>query len=540
MEIEDSYSGYLCKKCNFIPLIKIVPRNNNIKIFSSCKCCKCYEDIDTFIKNKYQKNMVDINIIQNKKNFKIYNKNEENINIENIINNLNESKNILNENAIKIKNEIIELYKKKIEKINNLYENYIKINNKIELILKHIINSYNLFKDNQSNILNILNNCSFNNSSKKIIYSSYINLDSLFKQIETYYNNEFIISSSSIKEEFDKNYFSYNPNYVQNFIELDNNLCAACFNNSKDISIYSLTEIEKNKELFNFSAHIKFVNWIIKSNKNNIISCGYDGLIKIWPIIDDKFILKDLTNLKSNHIERNKIKLEPIYEYKYENKEMKEIIKMVDINDNRFLAATKANIFLFKYIIEEKNINIEFIKNYTSYDLIDVNIIKKDKNEIIVLNTHYFLLFLNIPNLEIISKIRVSLQCKNNLIQLNSNEILISKGIELLIIDLNKYKTKLKIKNRSNCDYLLNMNDGTILLVDFYEIKRLLIKTMEELPILLNLNNEYNDEYYTDYYGDYYDCHYNDKIVYIYKLKDGRFILCHCNGTINICKIKFI
>ena len=74
------------------------------------------------------------------------------------------------------------------------------------------------------------------------------------------------------------------------------------------------------------------------------------------------------------------------------------------------------------------------------------------KNEIIVLNTHYFLLFLNIPNLEIISKIRVSSQCKNNLIQLNSNEILISKGIELLIIDLNKYKTKLKIKNRSNCD----------------------------------------------------------------------------------------
>ena len=84
------------------------------------------------------------------------------------------------------------------------------------------------------------------------------------------------------------------------------------------------------------------------------------------------------------------------------------------------------------------------------------------------------------------------------------------------------------------------MNDGTILLVDFYEIKRLLIKTMEELPILLNLNNEYNDEYYTDYYGDYYDYHYNDKIVYIYKLKDGRFILCYCNGTINICKIKFI
>ena len=58
--INEKYSGFYCKKCNFIPLIQIIPKEKNIKIFSSCKCRKQYEDIDSFIKNKYHKNIIDI------------------------------------------------------------------------------------------------------------------------------------------------------------------------------------------------------------------------------------------------------------------------------------------------------------------------------------------------------------------------------------------------------------------------------------------------------------------------------------------------
>ena len=56
------YNGYFCQKCNSIPLIQIIPKLNNSKIFSSCKCCKHYQTIDNFIKCNYHKN-IDINKI---------------------------------------------------------------------------------------------------------------------------------------------------------------------------------------------------------------------------------------------------------------------------------------------------------------------------------------------------------------------------------------------------------------------------------------------------------------------------------------------
>ena len=62
---EKKYSGYYCNKCNFIPLIKIIPKKNNIKIFSSCKCHKQYENIESFIKNKYKKDIIDLEQITN-------------------------------------------------------------------------------------------------------------------------------------------------------------------------------------------------------------------------------------------------------------------------------------------------------------------------------------------------------------------------------------------------------------------------------------------------------------------------------------------
>ena len=50
---QKKYSGYLCKKCKNIPLFQIIYKNNEIKIFSACKCHKQYEKIDSFIKHKY-------------------------------------------------------------------------------------------------------------------------------------------------------------------------------------------------------------------------------------------------------------------------------------------------------------------------------------------------------------------------------------------------------------------------------------------------------------------------------------------------------
>ena len=542
--INEKFSGYYCRKCNCIPLIQIIPKEKNIKIFSSCKCRKQYEDIDSFIKNKYQKNIVDINQIS--KNIFINNnstKFKEKVDINSILENFTKSKEIMNENGINIKNQIIEIYKKRIEDINELYENYVKKNNKIILIIEQMIKSYNLIKDNPSNILNILNNCSFNKKSKTLFDYNYVNIDSLFRQVETYFYNEYIISSSSIKEGFENNYFSFNNYSVNSFIELEDNICASCLNNQPNIVIYDLNNL--NKEKISFNAHFKVTNWIIKSNRNNLISCGNDGIIKIWPPFNEKFLLEeknfsiniDKDNLKKYNIKNLKIiNLNAIYEYISKNEEMKNIIKMISLRENKFLAASKRCIFLYKYLIEENIVNIELINKYTFYDLSDIYVIEKDKNEIIAMNTHYYLYFLTIPNFEIIYKVNIRM-IKNSLIQLNSDEILINELNYLTIIDINKLKIKLKVKNNNSCDFILNMNDGTVIQNNYYGIKRIFIKTMEELPILMQLNNDEYDEYYDYYYNN--DDH-SEKIVFIYKLRDGRIILCYQNGRIDLCNLKFI
>ena len=543
--INEKYSGFYCKKCNFIPLIQIIPKEKNIKIFSSCKCRKQYEDIDSFIKNKYHKNIIDIYQIS-KKTFINTNseKIKEKVDINAILDNFNKTKELMDENGIKIKKKLIEIYKKKIEDINELYEDYLKKNNKIILIIEQIIKSYKLIKDNPSNILNILNNCSFNEKPKTVLNYNYLNIDSLFKQVKNYFYNEYIISTSSIKEGLESNYLFSNKYSVNSFIELDYKFCASCLNNQPNIIIYNLNNL--NKEKISFNAHFKVANWIIKSNTNNLISCGNDGIIKIWPAFNEKFFLEeknfsintDKDNLKKYNIKNMKIiNLNALYEYKSQNVEMKNIIKMISLKESKFLAASKRCIFIYKYLIEENNANIELINNFNSYDLVDIYIIEKDKNEIIAMNNHFYLLFLKIPDFDIIHKINAKM-IRNGLIQLNSGDILINDLNYLKIIDIKALNIKLKIKNNNSYDFILNMNDGTIIQSNYYGIKRISLKTMEELPHLLQLNYDEFDEYYSDYYYDY--DYYTEKIVFIYKLRDGRIILCYQNGRIDICNLKFI
>ena len=209
------YSGYYCQKCNLIPLIKIIPQNNNIKIFSSCKCHKQYQNIETFIKNNYKKDIVDLNKISKESIINEYykyknNKEENKKDINLIINEFNQVKDIIIEDGKEIKNIIIETYQKKINEINQIYDKFIENNNKIILIIEQMIKSYQLISDNQSNILNLLNNSCFYKKNKiKFLLNDYNSLDSLLKEAENYFNEEFIIMNSSKLEGFENKYLMF-------------------------------------------------------------------------------------------------------------------------------------------------------------------------------------------------------------------------------------------------------------------------------------------------------------------------------------------
>ena len=147
----EKYSGYFCSKCKQIPLFQIIYQKNEIKIFSACKCHKQYESIDSFIKNKYKKDILDMNI--SKESLLISNSidginQESKFNIEKIIKEFNNSKEKMIESANKVKNEIYLIYQKKIEEINVIYDKYISNNNKIIFLLEKLLDSYQKFKDN--------------------------------------------------------------------------------------------------------------------------------------------------------------------------------------------------------------------------------------------------------------------------------------------------------------------------------------------------------------------------------------------------------
>ena len=389
-----------------------------------------------------------------------------------------------------------------------------------------------MINDNQSNILNILNNFSVNDLSKTDIYFyNSPSLDTIFKEAKKYFDTEFIISDSNlIKNYKSKNvsYYSYN---VKCFIELDNYICASCLGLNNIIILYNLNNLSNNN--IYFQAHSKEVNWIIKSSKNNIISCGNDGLIKIWPIITDSYInQKDILKPKMNLFsDSNNIKVDliPIYEFKYENSKIKKIRKMIHLKGNKFLVICENNIFIFQYEIEENKTKIDLIKIWDAYKLVDAILIQKENSEIIATYNDNTLFFLNIPDLESIKKINTRMTERNSLIQLNSNELLIDTFLSFKILDINNFKIKLIIKKFEGSQFSLNLNDGTIIQSTNNGIKRFLIRTMEELPYLNYINEEVQD----------YD-YFSEKVVYTYKLKDGNFILCRTNGKIEMCNLKFI
>ena len=163
-------------------------------------------------------------------------------------------------------------------------------------------------------------------------------------------------------------------------------------------------------------------------------------------------------------------------------------------------------------------------------DIIDIVSIERDKKEIIALCMKSYIHFLTLPNFEVITTINVKSMCKNTLIQISQNEILIVDNVNYLkIIDLNNWKTKLTTKKSSSINQILKLSDETIIYGGFEGIKRCMMKSMENLPDIIQLVED-NDDYY-------YDEYYRDDIVCLSQLKNGTIIACFQNGTIQSFKL---
>ena len=297
--------------------------------------------------------------------------------------------------------------------------------------------------------------------------------------------------------------------------------------NSPNIFLYKIYD-KKNIVTISFKAHSENVKCIIKTQDNHLISCGNNGYFKIWTIFDDNIF----KNMENNTI----INVNPLYEFKIDNKEIKDIKKMVYINENSFLSFSDKNIYLYNYIIKDdkKEYKLDLIKISKNIDIIDLIIIKKENKEsLIAVYNQNELYLLNINDLEIIKSIKLNnTEEKNCIIQLNENEIMIAqKNGELLILDIEKLSIKLKYNNNTATDYLYKLNDETIIQSGPSGMRRIMIKNMIELPILYT---PYNDTEFDHPYKVY------EKITCLKELSNGYIIKCVVIGTIYLCEFLFI
>jgi hypothetical protein len=545
MNINDNskYDGYFCKKCKSIPIIQIILKNSITKILSACKCHKHYENIESFKKNKSLKEKIEISKISNEPIYLNYHK-DINININSIKSKYDKAKKEFFQKSNELKNKIIKLYEEKINHVEKMLDKYIKRNNIIIEVIDKIIKSYEMMKDNPSNVQNLLNNCVFDNRFKinSLLEVFKTSLDDISKKLENYFEEELIVSNSIVNRSIKKEKLT-NNNYceISNFIEINKNICAWCSKYKSYITV--MNPNKRDSYNLNFIADLKYVNCMIKSSSNNLISIGNDGFIKIWPLIDDEFIDKEIKKEDNDKIKIIDVNLKPLLEFKDETKEIKKIERMVNFKGDKFIANAPRRIFLFKYIINSTKAELQLI-NYYEYaltqikkveykflnDIVDIIPIEKDNKEILALSMKNYIHFLNIPNFELINTINVKNISKNCLLQINSNEILIVDNINYLkIIDINTSQTKLAIKSSSSINILLKSPDDTIIYSGFDGIKRCLIKTMENLPDLIQLTED--NEYY------YYDDYYKDNIVCLAQLKNGTIIACYQNGMIQSFKL---
>ena len=530
---EKYYKGYYCIKCKYIPLIQIIKKGDNLFILSLCHCNKKYQKFDIFHKNFYQEK-IPINNIHSNPLLNIHKeiKEDDILLVYKIYKEIKNKIRIYSKKILENLNVYIKEKKQEQDELKNQYEQYMEINNKMISIIENFFFSYQLVKENSSIKLNIINIC-FNKEFYKRAYIYLLKLspDIHYQNSLKFFQDEFIISETSLEEQLNHKFFKSQNNSVLCFIELDNQICVSNVKNNPNIFLYKI-ENKQNKFSIQYSqlsikAHLEKIIWIIKIKGNHLISYGTEGYIKIWPSFDENLFL----NIENN----TNLEISPLYQFHLDIQEKKDIQKLININENSFLAFSGQNIFLFNYIINDKEIKIDLIKTSKNFDsMIDLILIKrKNKDSIIAAYNKNELYIINIINLEIIKNIKLNnTEEKNCIVQLTDNEIIIVQNNgDLLVLDIEYLLIKLKFNSGASTDYLYKLKDGTLIQSGVDGMRRIIIKNFQELPIL-----------YTPYKDTEFDHPYKvyEKITCLNQLSDGYIIKCVVVGTIFFCELKFI
>ena len=267
------------------------------------------------------------------------------------------------------------------------------------------------------------------------------------------------------------------------------------------------------KQILKFVGHSKGVNFIIKTSNNNLISCGEDSTIKIWPIIN-------VQDYKSN--EKKEVEVKPILEIKTEES----IKKIIDLNDFKLVVCSHKGIYIYEYNLDETP-KFNLIKSLKKDLINDIMLFKNEKEQFFIGYTTKELFSVDYNELKILKEI----QCEgpywqNNIVQINNEEVIYGNNKELYIIDIKKGQIKLKKATSGYINCIFKLSDGSIIRGERDGIKRYAKNTFDELPPLI------------EPYDDYDDSHSVEQLNYLYELTNGKIILCYRNSNLKIGVLK--
>ena len=494
---------FYCEKCNIIPLVHLIAQGSNIKVFVVCKCEKKLISYDLFKKTFYHK--------EKKENISSMKEEElnNNINIEEITKQYKDLKEEINKYNLEIKNNIISHYHTKIKEIEKLYEDNKNMNDNLELFMNGLISNYEKDNKNYSNINNILINTNLNKYYKKKLSNyKFENLNDMTfisyeREAKNYFINQHIISPD-ISELKTIKYLSGHDDSINCFVEINDNnkkLGVSCSRDSY-IILYDLAEM---KQIIKFVGHEKGVNYIIKSSTNNLISCGDDSSIKIWPIVN-----------QDNYKE---ISIKNIFEIKTSEP----IKKIIDLGDNRIIAGSNKGI----YIYENDNSKLNLVKELKKDKINDIILFENDGEKLIVGYTGTEVFVVDLNGLRVLNEIKCEgPYWQNNLVQINNEDVIYGNNKELYVINIKKGKIKLSKATSGYINCIFKLKDGSIIRGERDGIRRYKGDTLDELPPLI------------EPFDDYDDNHSAEHLNYLYELSDGNIVLCYRNSSIKLCKLK--
>ena len=513
MKEKELCDTFYCSKCHTVTLFQISVTDKQIKIFTVCKCHKRFISSDLFIKNYFKQN-IPISTIKNEeeKITKEFSKER----LQEIISNYEINKNKLSEHFMKIKNEIIEVYSNKIKKVEEIYLHNKEINEKIDKLIQIIISSYKSNPINFSNIQNIVNNLKPNSYNSQ---SNLLTKNAIIKDIENYFKNNFFIKQS-IDNQLYKIKSISDSTLEKMIIQIDSNNFAWKLSD-RFISIFHLPELNG----FKFEAQTKgnITSLIINKNKYLISSHKYNNQfsIKVWPNFTEIRKILEKIESQDNHFPIKN--LLPILEFKTDIK----IKTIIDIGDNMISGYDNLCLYIFKYDLESKEINL--ISKYEKVNLTTIKYIKikngNEYKELICGGDNYKLYFFSIPDLKLTNEMKIIQRLNFTMFieQINDTEIIVGTGNSLKIVNLINFQVKLSRNINEIMTCIKKLRDDTLLVGFRDEIKRYSLKNFEELTPLLDLSYDSDDDYEGYYFNDF-DGDSNN-IFNVTELEDGKILV---------------